>query len=136
MFPTSARSFVTLAILLAGLAAAASLPASEARHTGTIVAVEPDRHRIALEEMGPWVGPKQGVVKHWIALVPETKVAAISRSDQPGKDGWAGAFAASPLTAQAIKPGDFVTVTTETRDGRLIARSVEILRPSPEGGTR
>jgi hypothetical protein len=130
------NSIVALALLLAGLAAGVSLAASEARHTGTVVAVEPDRRRIAVEEMGPWVGPKQGVVKHWIALVPETKVAAISRSDRPGKNGWAGGFAAAPLTAEAIKPGDFVTVTTETRDGRLVARSVEVLRPSPEGGAR
>jgi hypothetical protein len=136
MLRTWPNSIVTLALLLAGLAAGGSLVASEARHTGTVVAVEPDRQRIAVEEMGPWVGPKQGVVKRWIVLVLQTKVAAISRSDRPGKDGWAGDFAAVPLTADAIKPGDFVTVTTETRDGRLVARSVEVLRPSPEGGAR
>jgi hypothetical protein len=124
---------VVPSLLLALLAASASLAASEARHTGTVVAVEPNRQRIAVEEMGPWVGPKHGVVKHWIALVPQTRVATISRSDGPGQSGWAGDFTAAPLTAEAIKPGDFVTVTTETRDGRLIARSVEILRPSPEG---
>jgi hypothetical protein len=76
--------------------------------------------------MGPWVGPKQGGVKHWIALVPQTKV-----------QGWlVGRLRRRSLTAEAIKPGGFVTVTTETRDGRLTARSVEILRPSPEAGAR
>jgi hypothetical protein len=136
MLRTSLNAVVALALLLAGLAASVSLAASEARHTGTVVAVEPDRRRIAIEEMGPWVGPRQGVVKLWIALAPQTKVAAITRSEGPGKDGWAGNFAAAPLTADAIKPGDFVTVTTETRDGRLVARSVEVLRPGPEGGAR
>jgi hypothetical protein len=126
---------VSLSIVL-GLAAAAPLHAAEAKHTGTVVAVEADRQRIAIEEMGPWVGPKQGVVKHWIALAPQTKVAAISRSDKATKDGWSGDFAAAPLTAAAIKPGDFVTVTTETREGRLVALSVEVLRPSPEGKAR
>ena len=75
-------------------------------------------------------------MKHWIGLVHQTKGAVISRSDRPGQDGWSGGFAAAPLTAEALEPGDFVTVTTETRDGRLVARSLEILRPSPEGGAR
>jgi hypothetical protein len=136
VFRTPTKWIVSLTLVLVGLASAASLRASEAKHTGTVAAVEPDRQRIAVEEMGPWAGPKQGIVKRWIALVPETKVAAISRSDRPTKDGWRGDFAAAPLTAAAIKPGDFVTVTTETRDGRLVARSVEVLRPSPEAAAR
>jgi hypothetical protein len=47
---------VALALLLAGPAAGVSLAASEARHTGTVVAVEPGGQRIAVAEMGPWVG--------------------------------------------------------------------------------
>jgi hypothetical protein len=82
--------------------------------------------------MGPWVGPGQGIVKRWIVLIPETKVTEVSRSDRPAREGWPGDFASEPVTVSAIKPGDFATVTTDTRGGRLIARSVDVLRPSPE----
>ena len=53
MFRTSTRSILTLAFVLV---AAASLAALEAKHTGTVVAVEPNHQRIAIEEMGPWSG--------------------------------------------------------------------------------
>jgi hypothetical protein len=47
-----------------------------------------------------------------------------------------GAFVESPLAATSLKPGDYVTVTTETRDGGLVARTVQVLQPSPEAPGR
>jgi hypothetical protein len=136
MLRTPTAWIVSLSVVLVGLGTAPSPGASEAKHTGTVVTVEPDGHRIAIEEMGPWVGPKQGIVKRWIALVPETTVTEVSRSGRPATDGWPGDFASVPLAPAAIKPGDFVTVTTHARGGRLTARSVQVLRPSPESTAR
>src|SRR2546422_5696571 len=79
-----------LVILLAGLGSASFARAEAVRHTGVVAAVQPDGRAITLEEMGPWTGPKQGVVTRAIALTSETKVVTVTRSPQTSPDGWRG----------------------------------------------
>jgi hypothetical protein len=127
---------IVLVIVLSGLGWTPFAEAETVKHTGVLVSVRPDQPAITLEEMGPWTGPKQGMMTRSITLTPETKVVTVTRSKQASPDGWWGAFVESPLAATSLKPGDYVTVTTETRDGRLVARTVQVLQPSPEAPGR
>ncbi len=129
------RILLTLAV--AGLWMPPLAQATEgARHTGIVVAVQADDRGITLEEMGPWTGPKHGQVRRSVVLTPETMVLAVTRAEQAAAGGWPGGFSETPLAPSQIKPGDYVTVTTESRNGKLIARSMEVLRPTPEPAGR
>jgi hypothetical protein len=106
------------------------------RHTGIVVAIEADQRAITLEEVGPWTGAKQGHVRRTIAVTPETTVVAVTRARQAAPGGWPGGFGETPLARSDIKAGDYVTVTAESRGGKLVARSLEVLRPTPEAPRR
>jgi hypothetical protein len=108
----------------------------DARHTGIVVAVQADHRGVTLEEIGPWTGRKHGQVRRSIAVTPETTVLVVTRADQAAAGGWPGGFSETSLAPSDIKPGDYVTITTESRKGKLIARSMEILRPTPEPAGR
>jgi hypothetical protein len=106
------------------------------KHTGIVVAVEADHGAITLEELGPSTGSQPALHRRSIALTPETTVLVVTRAEQPAAGGWPGGFGESPLARSDIKTGDYVTVTTESRHGKLVARSVEVLRPTPEPARR
>jgi hypothetical protein len=127
---------IVLVIILSGLGWTPMAEAETVKHTGVLLSVRPDQSAVTPEEMGPWTGPKQGMVTRSITLTPETKVVSGTRSKQAAADGWQGAFVESPLAVTSLKPGDYVTVTTETRDGRLVARTVQVLQPTPEAPAR
>jgi hypothetical protein len=129
-------SLLLAGLLLTSLAGIPLAGAKEAKHSGAVVAVADDGRGFTLEVLGPGRSADANRVEHPVALTPETKVAVVTRSPQADPQGWRGNFVASPATAADIKPGAFVTVTVETRDGRMVARAVEILRPSPEGPSR
>jgi hypothetical protein len=131
----NSRMFVALA--LTGLLLAATVHAgSEERHSGRIVAVEPKTGAITLEEMGPWTGPGQGLIKRSVELTAQTDIALLTRSNEAEAGEWPGAFKESPLSAMELRPGDYVTVSVEDRGGRLFARSVAVVRSSQAGPTK
>lgn len=126
----SSRMFVALA--LTGLLLAATAHAgSEERHSGRIVAVEPQTGAITLEEMGPWTGPGQGLIKRSVELTAQTDIALLARTDEAAAGEWPGAFKESPLSAMELRPGDYVTVSVEAHGGRLFARSIAVVRVGP-----
>ena len=53
----------------------------------------------------------------------------VQRSATPTPRGWPGGYAESSL-AMTARPGDFVSVTVTRHDGRVIARSIEVVRPA------
>jgi len=122
---------LALTSLLVASTAQAALPV---RHSGKIVAVDTKRSTVTLEEMGPWKGPGKSVVRRSIHLAPTTKVELVTRSKGAAPDRWLGGFTESPLPPADLHPGDYVTVSTVKRQGRLDAVSVEVVRPrSPAG---
>jgi hypothetical protein len=129
------RIVPTLVIVALGLSSLAQ--AGEGfKHTGLVVAVEADLGAITLEQIGPSTGSRPGHLRRSIALTPETTVLVVTRAEQAAAGGWPGGFSESPLARSDIKPGDYVTVTAESRNGKLVARSVEVLRPTPEPARR
>jgi hypothetical protein len=110
---------------------ARSAPARhEVRHSGRIVDVTPDGTTLVLEEMVAWGGPGTGVVTRRIRLTPQTSMQLVKRTDQWEADrtalpGWDTV----PLDANSLRPGDFVTVTTDD-DKVGVAVSLQVVRPA------
>jgi hypothetical protein len=128
---------IVLTVAAAGLLATPlAQAAGDARHTGIVVAVQADHGGITVEEIGPWTGPARGHVRRSVAVTPETTVLVVTRAEKAPAGGWPGGFSQTPLAPSEIKPGDYVTVTTARRNGTLIARSLELLRPTPEPAGR
>ena len=117
----------TLVFAFVGLVAASSaLAAGTFKHSGRIVAVDPAKHVVTLEEMGPWTPRHSALVKWSIMLEPSTKIKLDTRAEQTGAGGWLGGFSESSLTTSELKPGDFVTVVVQRAGHRLEAVSVEV----------
>jgi hypothetical protein len=124
-----------LALILAGLllattthaadpAGAASATARETRHSGTVTAIE--KGRLTLEELVAWTGEGTGRVRRTVALTDDTRILLVTRDESPDRASMAG-FTETRIDAAAIRPGDFVTVTTPAGNGRAV--SVEVVRP-------
>ncbi len=119
-------SWAVTALLLA----AAGLPAAgaaEVKHSGRIVATAADGKTITVEEVGPWTKGNLTLVKHPIALEPGTKIEMVSRAETGAQ--WPGGFKEASLSASDLRVDDYVTVTAESRGGRLVATSVQVIRP-------
>jgi hypothetical protein len=124
-----------LALVLAALAVASAeavtFAAEPSRHTGTVVAVQSDHKTLVLDEMGPWTGPASRPTRLSIALTPDTVVTLATRAKAGASAEWPGSFAESTLAATEIRPGDSVTVIADSRQGRLVARSIVVVRQIP-----
>ncbi len=122
---------VLAGLVLAGSAVGATQTGHEQKHSGVIVAVAPDAHTITMDEMGPWTGPQSKPIRRTVEFTGSTTIQLDSRSVKAAAtDGWRGGFQASPLEATALHPGDFATVTTEESNGKLVAASIAVVRPS------
>jgi hypothetical protein len=122
-----------LAALLLGLPLADRAAASEkVRHSGRILEVAPDGGAIVLEEIVAWSGPGTGVVTRSIRLTPRTSITLVARTDEWGPDGAAmPGWSRRPADATGLRPGDFVTVTTDD-DTRGVAVALQVVRPAAE----
>lgn len=121
-------------IALALALAAVSTAAAQARHSGTVRDVRGDV--LTVEEMGPWTGERQERVSRSITITPDTAIDVVARSEPGaavGSADWPGGFKATPAGRSEIRPGDFVTVTTQERGGRLVATKISVVRPEGEG---
>jgi len=127
---------MTLALALAGLVAASTAQAAATgKHSGTIVGVAAKGSTVTLEEMGPWKGPGQAPLRRVIHLTPTTKIVLVTRASGATPDGWLGGFTASRLSMSDVQRADYVTVSAVKRGGRLMAVSVEVVRPGSAGGS-
>jgi hypothetical protein len=96
------------------------------QHSGVVVAV--DETQITIDEMGPWHGPATEPMRHVFRLTDGTSIALAERTRE-GSDGWPWAFNDQPAQLSDLRPGDFVTVTTEPRGRRTVALRVLIVAP-------
>lgn len=119
------RIALMLALVLA-LATAAAAGAAERRHSGRVVAVDRAAGTLRIEEMQSWNGPGTGLVDVTMRLTPQTAVAVVRRTPDVTAARWPDTFEARPVDADALRPGQFVTVTTGDGD---VAEKVEIVEP-------
>jgi hypothetical protein len=128
-----------LFLALATSALLLSVPAvatADARHSGTVTAVDQQTRTVTFDEMGSWVGPNDGIVRRTVALGPATHVVLVSRGDDavphvPAGE-WPGGFRESSMAPADIRPGDFVTILI---GGPQAARAVTVVRPGKESAS-
>jgi hypothetical protein len=117
--------------LAAVLTATPALGADTETYSGTLNRVDPTRHTLTLEEMGPWTGAGTGLITRSIGLTPATRIELVRRSKEPVDGGWPGGYVGSPLGLAQLHPGDFVTVKATRHGQQRTAVSIDVVR-SPE----
>ena len=113
----------------------ASQAMADSKHSGTVTTVGAHGDAITIDELGPSRSAEPASTRLTIALTPDTKVELAARNGNHGPvdpADWPGGYRETPAAAADIRPGDFVTVTTEERHGRLVATNVSVVRPEAE----
>ena len=98
-----------LALILV-LTAASALAAE--RHSGRVVAVDPAAGTLRIEELVEGVGAETRAVERTLRLSPGTTMQLLRPAVTVDDAHWPNAWDSQPLSAAALQPGDFVTVTT------------------------
>ena len=136
---TARQTVAALAVLGAALVLDTTFADAQTKRSGTVVAIDPERRTLTLDELGLAGQPE----RHLVTLDAGVRVVEVQRrenvhTDAPGA--WPGGFREVP--ARSLVPGDFVTITLAADERPLVARSIEIVRPdggdsgsaSPRGG--
>jgi hypothetical protein len=125
-----------LTVTLVLLATAVGDAAGGVRYSGTVVAIDPRRGVMIIEEVGPGRGPKAVVTQRTISVTSRTKFNRFIRVSGPG--GFAGDFIEVVLDADDVALGEFVTAECVLERGRLVAVLVTLAElaqlPSSPGG--
>jgi hypothetical protein len=115
-----------LAGVIAGTVMMVPAQAASARHSGRVLAVDPGARTLRIEEMKAWTGPGTGAVELTLRLPAEARVLSVARTAGADAAGWLNAWREEPISLDALRPGDFVTVTTS---GRGDVASLQVVRP-------
>ena len=120
---------VAVLMLILALATTAAIPAGagEVRHSGRVIAVDATAGTLRVEEMKAWTGPDTGLVDLSLRLTPASVIRQVSRPATVEQARWPNVWEARPITLDALKPGDFVTVTIGEKGN--VATTVELVRP-------
>ena len=106
------------ALLLVLVAMAPLMAAAADRHSGRVIAIDPAARTLRMEELAE-AGRR---VERTLRLEPGMTIHLVrpaARPDEPARVDdahWPNAWDSQPLDAAAVKPGDFVTVTTNGND--------------------
>jgi hypothetical protein len=124
---------VTLAVILGGVLWT-SPTLAEGRHSGTILAIAPGGQSLTLEEISEGIAPgRNRILTQPISLTPDTVIRLVSRVEEADPADWPGGFKETQLTPGDLRTGDYATIETALRAGKLVAVSVTVIRPvSPE----
>jgi hypothetical protein len=112
--------------LVFGTAFRGPAQAADTRHSGRVLAVDPSARTLRIEEMKAWTGPGTGIVELSLTLASDAQVLSVTRAPGPSLAGWLNAWREAPISLDAIRPGDFVTVTT---GGRGDVATMQVVRP-------
>lgn len=130
---SGARSVVLVVIALLLLLPEPGVPAAASeRHSGTVVALDPEGGVMILEEVGPWRVERGRTVltRRTIRLTPETRFNVFIRVSVPGA--FAGDFLEVALEATDIATGDFVTAECARQGRQLVALTVTLAETMAE----
>ncbi len=121
------RLLVLALVVLAGPLAEAG---SRAKTVGTITAVDATARTITVTEVGPLLQGREPLSAVRLTLDDETSVFSISR-DTLGTAEWPGGFVDSIIPTSSLAVGDYVVVESEPGRGRMLARTIKVVRPIP-----
>lgn len=120
---------VALAILVT-CAAPALAADGDGRISGRLVEIRPDG-KLVIEEQGPWTGPGTGLATRAVELTPDTSIRVLRPTGTWGPNDAMPGYDVQEADFRALKPGDFVTVST---GGRAVAVSVDVMRTDGDTG--
>jgi hypothetical protein len=120
-------------VVLAGLLSTSPALAEDKR-SGTILAIDPGGQSLTLEEISAGIAPgRNQILTQPISLTSDTVITLVSRAEEADSTSWPGGFTETRLAPADLRTGDYATVETAHRAGKLVARSVTVIRPvSPE----
>jgi len=98
--------------------------------SGMLKEIRPDG-KLVIEEQGPWNGPGTGLVSRSVDISPTTNIRVIRSTGKWSAADTNPGYEVEASDFRALKPGDFVTVTT---GGRSTALSVDVMRGDEGGG--
>ena len=116
------------ALLVGWFAMAAANAVAVEKHSGVVTEVS--ETQIAIDEMGPWLGPSTKPVRQTFDVTASTKIARVERSVK-GDEGWPWAYVSEPADLSVVHVGDFVTVSVEPRGRHNVAVEIQALRAGP-----
>jgi hypothetical protein len=118
---------LVLALLVSGAPALAA--DGEGKVSGVLKEIRADG-KLVIEEQGPWKGPGTGIVTRSVDLTPDTKIQVVRPTGQWDASSVSPGYEIQPTDFRALKPGDFVTVTT---GGRSLAVAIDVMRADEAG---
>jgi hypothetical protein len=117
---------LSVAGIVVGILAAAPAQGADTRHSGRVLAVDPSARTLRIEEMKAWTGPGTGTVELSLRLASDAQLLSVTRAPGASLAGWLNAWREAPIGLDAVRPGDFVTVTT---GGRGDVATLQLVRP-------
>jgi hypothetical protein len=117
---------LSVAGIVVGILAAAPAQGADTRHSGRVLAVDPSARTLRIEEMKAWTGPGTGTVELSLRLASDAQLLSVARAPGASLAGWLNAWREAPIGLDAVRPGDFVTVTTS---GRGDVATLQLVRP-------
>ena len=94
------------------LVLAATTATAAERHSGRVAAIDPAAGTLRMEELVEGVGTEPRAVERTLRLAPGTAIEAVRPPAMREAGQWPDAWEHHPVSAAAVKPGDFVTLTT------------------------
>jgi hypothetical protein len=112
--------------IVVGTLVGAPAEGADTRHSGRVLAVDPSTRTLRIEEMKAWTGPGTGAVELSLRLASDAQLLSVARAPGASLAGWLNAWREAPIALDAVRPGDFVTVTTS---GRGDVATLQLVRP-------
>jgi hypothetical protein len=116
--------FIVAGVLVGTVAGAAQ--GADTRHSGRVLSIDPSARTLRIEEMKAWTGPGTGTVELSLRLASDAQLLSVARAPGASLAGWLNAWREAPIGLDAVRPGDFVTVTTS---GRGDVATLQLVRP-------
>jgi hypothetical protein len=123
-----AASMVAFAVLLLGVSGGTAEPGI---HAGLVEAIDKAGGTFVMGDMGPVLpGGKSAITLYTMEVTPSTEFVRVRRASGAAPSGWIGGYVETRIPVWDVKPGDFVTVTSEGRGRRPKAIKVTVVDPS------
>lgn len=126
--PRKIASALIAALFLAAVPAVAA--EGDGKISGLLKEIRSDG-KLLIEEQGPWKGPGTGLTTRIIDLTPDTSIRVVRPTGKWEATDANPGYEIQPADFRALKPGDFVTVTT---GGRSMAASIDVMRSDDSTG--
>jgi hypothetical protein len=118
-------------VALLVLVASGWTEAATARHSGVIISLDKTAGTIVVGDMGPRLKSGQSkLAPRTVRVTPATEFVHVKRAGGAAPSGWVGDYVETKLAAWDVKPGEWVTIVTESEPQRLTAVKITVVDSS------